>query len=123
MIVAAYHFSFTTTGREAIDKILAAIADAGKAHHHTEDWSEADGTGLSCADRIQQAARLAAAEINLITAMHRDMCRVNGGLVSEMDRLRSALNDIASGCACLPGYSAADAAATARQALAPPVEP
>lgn len=41
----------------------------------------------------------------------------------EVARLRTALNDIASGVACLPGYGAEDAAAAARQALAPRVEP
>jgi hypothetical protein len=40
----------------------------------------------------------------------------------EIERYRMALNDIASGVACLPGYGAEDAAAAARQALAPRVE-
>lgn len=36
----AYYYSFASTGVEAIDKILSAVACAGKAFHHTEDWNE-----------------------------------------------------------------------------------
>lgn len=38
-------------------------------------------------------------------------------LVAENERFRNALSDIASGFSCLQGYSAADAAQTAREAL------
>lgn len=35
-----YYFSFDKTGVAEIDKILSAIACAGKAFHATEDWNE-----------------------------------------------------------------------------------
>lgn len=38
----AYYYSFDATGCEAIDRILEAVARAGKAYHHTEMWSECD---------------------------------------------------------------------------------
>ena len=38
-------------------------------------------------------------------------------MVNEIERLRTALNTIASGAACLPGYSIADAATEARSGL------
>ncbi len=38
----AYYYSFERTGVEAIDRILAEVAWAGKAHHDTDRW----GVGL-----------------------------------------------------------------------------
>lgn len=42
----AYYYGFARTGVEAIDRILSAVACAGKAFHHTEDWNNRvwDGT-------------------------------------------------------------------------------
>lgn len=64
----AYYFGFERTGVDAIDKILSAVACAGKAYHHTEWWGEEDlsgpwppHTGASCIDWIQNAANEAAA--------------------------------------------------------------
>lgn len=37
----AYYYSFRNTGLAVIDSILSAVATAGKAHHHTEEWGEA----------------------------------------------------------------------------------
>jgi hypothetical protein len=34
----AYYYSFTETGVASVDRILSAVAHAGKACHHTEDW-------------------------------------------------------------------------------------
>ena len=36
----AYYFSFAPTGVEAIDRILSAVAEAGKGYHHTESWGD-----------------------------------------------------------------------------------
>ena len=41
-------------------------------------------------------------------------------LRAERDRYLVALNDIASGAACLPGYGIAEAAEIARAAITPP---
>lgn len=49
--------------------------------------------------------------------------RLADALERADERYRLALEDIASGHACLSGYSAADAAAAARQALAPRIDP
>jgi len=56
MRMNAYYYSFTPTGVEAIDKILSAVATAGKAYHHTDSWAEPDEKGMSEVDRIQAAA-------------------------------------------------------------------
>ena len=36
----AYYHEFTPTGCDAVDAILEAVAKAGKAYHHTSEWSE-----------------------------------------------------------------------------------
>jgi hypothetical protein len=68
--MSAYYYQFDRTGVDAIDKILSAVASAGKAYHHTEWWSEEGEygpgerepfTGTSCVEWIQNAANEAAA--------------------------------------------------------------
>jgi len=67
----AYYFGFEPTGVAAIDKILSAVACAGKSFHHTEDWREKvdharapHASGVSCQDWIQTAANDAAAMLS-----------------------------------------------------------
>lgn len=64
----AYYYSFDATGNEAIDKILHAVARAGKAYHNTSEWYEEDQYGgeplVSYAERIQIAANDAAKTLN-----------------------------------------------------------
>jgi hypothetical protein len=36
----AYYYGFATTGVPEIDRILSAVACAGKAYHHTDSWTE-----------------------------------------------------------------------------------
>ncbi len=36
----AYYYGFDATGCIEIDRILSAVASAGKAHHHTEGWTD-----------------------------------------------------------------------------------
>lgn len=36
----AYYYGFEETGVEVVDRILSAVACAGKAYHHTESWNE-----------------------------------------------------------------------------------
>jgi hypothetical protein len=36
----AYYYDFGSTGLEVIDLILSAVACAGKAFHHTEQWND-----------------------------------------------------------------------------------
>lgn len=59
----AYYYGFDKTGIGVIDRILSAVAIAGKAYHHTSEWSESpwgEEDGPSYAERIQIAANEAA---------------------------------------------------------------
>jgi hypothetical protein len=40
MRMNAYYYAFQPTGVEAIDRILSAVACAGKAYHHTSQWTD-----------------------------------------------------------------------------------
>jgi hypothetical protein len=51
----AYYYSFTPTGDDDVDLILAAVAYVGNISHHTEKWSD-NILGVSCVDVIQEAA-------------------------------------------------------------------
>lgn len=68
-----YYFGFDKTGITEIDEILSAIAHAGKAFHHTDDWQEDVGymsehyphiVGNTPIDWIQNAANRAATKFN-----------------------------------------------------------
>lgn len=52
----AYYYGFEPTGVLAIDRVLAAVAAAGKGSHHTEDWGERYDDEPSLLERIQEAA-------------------------------------------------------------------
>jgi hypothetical protein len=65
MRMDAYYYGFTSTGNDAIDRILSAVACAGKSFHNTEDWNDQsdpwDGhSGQSPVEWIQNAANEAA---------------------------------------------------------------
>ena len=60
--MSAYYYEFTPTGRVEIDRILSAVATAGKSYHHTEMWAD-DSDGPSLVDGIQEAANEAASAI------------------------------------------------------------
>lgn len=64
----AYYYGFTPTGSPEIDLILSAVACAGKAFHHTEDWNDKASAykgheGETPIDWIQNAANRAAAAL------------------------------------------------------------
>lgn len=60
--MSAYYYSFEPTGVIEVDRILSAVARAGKAYHHTEQWDEpAYGGETSPVDWIQAAANAAGA--------------------------------------------------------------
>jgi hypothetical protein len=72
----AYYFGFDSTGNEDIDRILSAVACAGKAYHLTKDWTnpttepyEPSHRGGTCAEWIQNAAVDAATKL---AAIHRE---------------------------------------------------
>ena len=66
--MSAYYYSFDATGARSVDRILSAVACAGKAFHGTEEWTTeceayiSDTKGNSCVEWIQNAANEAAAE-------------------------------------------------------------
>ncbi len=68
MRMDAYYYHFQPTGDPAIDKILSAVACAGKAFHNTNCWADEayDGeapephSGNTPVDWIQNAANEAA---------------------------------------------------------------
>jgi hypothetical protein len=60
-----YYIGFESTGDSYIDKILGAVACAGKAAHHTDGWNDDtrpydDHTGRDPNEWIQNAANEAA---------------------------------------------------------------
>lgn len=64
----AYYYGFDQTGVLIIDRILSAVACAGKAFHHTRDWcddaTQYDGhKGQAPIDWIQNAANDAASAL------------------------------------------------------------
>jgi hypothetical protein len=67
MRMDAYYYGFTPTGVPEIDKILSAVACAGKAYHHTDSWNdEAEyepHQGKTPVEWIQNAANEAAAAL------------------------------------------------------------
>jgi hypothetical protein len=69
----AYYFGFSSTGNRDVDRILSAVACAGKGYHHTEGWCEPTEPyphlrGNSYAEMIQNAATDAAAAIEALEA-------------------------------------------------------
>lgn len=63
----AYYYSFDPTGERVIDVVLSAVAWAGKAHHHTQYWTDTD-LGESQVQQIQGAADNAAREVATLRA-------------------------------------------------------
>ena len=52
----AYWYSFSRTGVIEIDRILSAVASAGKGCHNTEDWTDYPKEDDNYIMRIQKAA-------------------------------------------------------------------
>lgn len=92
----AYYYSFKPTGNGAIDKILSAVACAGKACHHTEDWyaecgTYAGHTGSCQIDWIQNAASEAAESFNALRQEVEAKDAEIASLRREVERLRAAV--------------------------------
>lgn len=89
MRMDAYYYGFDRTGCDEVDKILSAVAHAGKSFHHTEQWNENAHTaeyltGNTPNDWIQNAANEAAQTIADLRAR---LKRVE----EERDRLKHRL--------------------------------
>jgi len=52
----AYYHVFTSTGNDAIDAILEALARAGKSYHSTDEWDNEADEGATHWEAIQRAA-------------------------------------------------------------------
>lgn len=62
----AYYYGFDRTGVWVIDRILSAVATAGKRAHHTDTWNDPpwhDENGQSITEMIQEAANASAWEL------------------------------------------------------------
>lgn len=71
----AYYYGFDRTGQVVIDRILSAVAHAGKGYHHTEFWTDhldygapSHLRGDSYAECIQNAAIDAADTLRIAEA-------------------------------------------------------
>lgn len=90
----AYYYEFYPTGVDCIDKILSAVACAGKAFHHTNEWCEDcdpcdDHVGYSPVDWIQNAANEAAATTIKSSGVYTDTVEeAIGSLYVHLYRLR-----------------------------------
>jgi hypothetical protein len=72
-----YYIGFDPTGSFAIDKILGAVACAGKAYHHTECWEDEtrpydDHTGNRPTEWIQNAAIAAVSHFDALLKAERE---------------------------------------------------
>ena len=70
----AYYYSFDKTGVTEIDRILSAVACAGKAFHHTSQWNEEafpypGHEGENPVNWIKNAANDAAQKIEQLSAL------------------------------------------------------
>lgn len=87
----AYYYSFAFTGVRSIDRVLAAVAAAGKAYHHTESWTEEcesyrpEITGKSCEEWIQLAANAAADERQELMGALKHLVALFGDSFTEAD--------------------------------------
>lgn len=77
MRLDAYYYGFKPTRVPEIDRILSAVAAAGKAYHDTSQWTEPTGAfrghdGVAPVDWIQNAADAAAETINALRGRRSD---------------------------------------------------
>lgn len=113
MRMDAYYFGFTPTGIEVVDRILSAVACAGKAYHHTESWTEPATPyedflrGATCAEWIQYAAADAASALK---AQDEKLARL-GEALERIVGLRNALEPISREAADVAAAALADAGA------------
>ena len=102
MRMNAYYYSFDKTEVNKIDLILSAVAHAGKAFHHTDQWNEKigyqieDTTGSTPVEWIQNAANAAAKEFQRIPELEqriRELEAERNAAIEEVTALRGALHD------------------------------
>lgn len=74
----AYYYGFDKTGYIEVDRILSAVAVAGKAYHHTEGWHEqaSEDGEESYVDKIQKAALEASSRLSHLSAVNEKLVEV-----------------------------------------------
>jgi hypothetical protein len=88
----AYYYGFDGSGVDEIDLILSAVACAGKAYHHTDDWTDATPLyderfkGANPVEWIQNAATEAAAEITRLASRIEELERAQADLAADLER-------------------------------------
>jgi len=95
--MCAYYYEFEPTGVDCIDKILSAVACAGKAFQHTRDWTDDsehdDHTGGTPVDWIQNAANEAATTIVKSSGVPTNSVEeAVGSLYTQLYRIRESGN-------------------------------
>lgn len=90
MRMSAYYYSFTPTAVEIVNRILSAVACAGKSYHNTVDWTDEappyeDFMRGECpVDWIQNAAQDAA---DTIATLEARVAELEAGLREAADRI------------------------------------
>lgn len=102
----AYYYGFSPTGLDVIDRILSAVACAGKGYHHTEDWNQECSIrhdyqrGTSPAEIIHNAAidsaNLIRAAVAALLAREAALVAERDALAAEVGALRGLLSDTAA---------------------------
>jgi len=87
----AYYYAFDETDCLDVDKILSAVAWAGKMYHHTEGWVHEDPSEI---DLIQCAANKCAARITQLEEAIEDALRVANGRWDEWGSRAFCVGDI-----------------------------
>lgn len=114
--MSAYYYGFNMTGLNIIDTILSAVACAGKAYHHTDQWTDGDTPGKDYNQRlsgdcpaewIQNAAMDAEGSI-------RELIADRDRLTAEVLRLQDAVMESDARGAALMAERDAMAKANAR---------
>lgn len=100
MRMNAYYFAFEPTGVELIDRILSAVACAGKAYHHTDGWTddtepyEPFFRGTCPADWIYYAAADAAAGLAQLQSKLAEAEARNKELSDQLNAMTQLEDDI-----------------------------
>ena len=85
----AYYYSFDETGVLAVDRVLSAVATAGKAYHHTDQWTEPMGRRPNLEQTAVQLIQVSAQEAaDHITSLETKLalCRLGGAIMGAGSR-------------------------------------
>ena len=111
MRMNAYYYGFSPTGSRPIDRILSAVACAGKAYHHTECWQDespayGEHVGDTPIDWIQNAANDAASDIRKATLL--EAAEAANAEGEKLEHLADAEPGHGNECAAIGAYRVKD---------------